>query len=109
MDADETTPARPTMADVKSRNSVDHLFRSTQHAQLQFSLMAEAKANMMITVSSVVLTIAVTQFDNHLLRWPFVALTAFTLLALLFAVLAVLPTGWGRVTLVGQWPCRRQV
>jgi hypothetical protein len=58
---------------------------------VHFSAMADAKANMMLTVCSIVLTISVTQLDSPLLRWPLVMLTLCTLLALLLAVLAVLP------------------
>ena len=63
-----------------------------QQNQVQFTAMADAKASIMITVCSIVLTVGITRFQDPILRWPLVGLTACTLLALLFAILAVIPS-----------------
>ena len=82
-----------TFAAVRSRPSVDYLFRTLQQTVTTFSAMADQKASMMITVCSIVLTIGITQLDSPLLRWPLMILTMSTLTALLLAILAVLPSG----------------
>jgi hypothetical protein len=63
-----------------------------QASMVAFSTMADTKANIMITVCSIVLTIGVTQFSSPLLRWPLVLLTVSTFLALFLSILAVLPS-----------------
>jgi hypothetical protein len=80
---------------VQARASVDNAIRTLQQTLVQFSAMADAKANMMLTVCSIVLTISVTQLNSPLLRWPFAGLTVLTMVALLLAILAVLPAGTG--------------
>jgi len=70
----------------------DNVLRTVQQTQVQFSAMADTKASIMITVCSIVLTVGITRFQDPILRWPLVGLTVCTLLALLFAILAVLPS-----------------
>ena len=71
---------------------IGDVLRTIQQNQVQFSAMADAKASIMITVCSIVLTVGITRFQDPILRWPLVGLTACTLLALLFAILAVIPS-----------------
>ena len=80
-----------TFTDVHS-GAFENLLRTLQQTQVQFSAMADTKASIMITVCSIVLTVGITRFQDPILRWPLVGLTACTLLALLFAILAVLPS-----------------
>jgi hypothetical protein len=70
----------------------DNVLRTVQQTQVQFSAMADTKASIMITVCSIVLTVGITRFQDPILRWPLVGLTVCTLFALLFAILAVLPS-----------------
>jgi hypothetical protein len=72
-------------------SALDNLLRSVQQTQVQFSAMADTKASIMITVCSIVLTVGITRFQDPILR-PLVGLTVCTLLALLFVILAVLPS-----------------
>jgi len=83
----------PTFADVQSHQTVDYALATMESTLVAFSSMADTKANIMITVCSIVLTIGVTQMSSPLLRWPLVLLTLCTFLALLLAILAVLPSG----------------
>lgn len=55
------------------------------------SAMADAKANMMITVSSVVFSITLSRMDASDLRWPLLTLCGFSLGSLIAAVLTVMP------------------
>jgi hypothetical protein len=82
-----------TFADVRARETVDYAFTMMESTLLAFSSMADTKANIMITVCSIVLTIGVTQMSSPLLRWPLVLLTLSTFVSLLLAILAVLPSG----------------
>jgi hypothetical protein len=87
-----TPHADVTFAHIRSSQTVDYTFTIMQASMVAFSTMADTKANIMITVCSIVLTIGVTQFSSPLLRWPLVLLTLCTFLALFLAILAVLPS-----------------
>lgn len=69
----------------------DHLMRATQFHHVQLSAMADVKANMLLTMSSVVLTLCLPQVlkNNHL--WPLYVLIAFCLLTICLATYAVMP------------------
>ena len=79
-------------ADVRGRNTLDYALRTVQQTQSGMSAMADTKASIMITVCSIVLTIGISRFDVPSLRWPLAILTGTILVALLCAVLAVLPS-----------------
>jgi len=85
-------PERPT-GDMRTlaegRNSIDMMLQTLQSHHALMSLIAETKANIVITAASIVITIALTQVG----KFPVVALTliGFSLAALFFAVFAVLP------------------
>lgn len=87
--------------EVKGRNTADYLLRTAQQHHVQLSVMADTKANIIITVSSIVLTLAISQLGDPALRWSLLTLAGFTLLALLMAVLTVLPK-FARVKLHGS-------
>lgn len=76
---------------VEERSTVDHLIRLVQQHHVQLSAMADTKANIIITVSSIVLTLALGRAANAEYRLAMAVLGVFTLVALLLAILAVLP------------------
>ena len=78
-------------AHIPERNTADVLLRTTQQHHVALSTMADTKANIIITVSSIVLTLSMGRVDQPELRNSVLILTVFTLLALLLAILAVLP------------------
>lgn len=78
-------------AAVPERNTSDVLLRTMQQHHVQLSTMADNKANIVITMSSIVLTLVLGRLDDPDLRVASITLAVFTLLALLLAVLAVLP------------------
>lgn len=78
-------------ANVVERSSVDHLFRLMQQHHVQLSMMADTKANIIITVSSIVLTLVLGRVGSPDYRYSMAVLGVFTLVALLLAILAVLP------------------
>ena len=65
--------------------------RATQFHHVQLSSMADVKANMLLTMSSVILTLCLPQVlkNNHL--WPLYILISFCLLTICLATYAVMP------------------
>lgn len=82
---------RALFAAIPERGASDQMLRTTQQHHVTLSAMADTKANIIITVSSIVLTLSLGRLDNPQLRTSLLILAAFTLLALLLAILAVLP------------------
>lgn len=78
-------------AAIPERNTSDCLLRTMQQHHVQLSTMADNKANIIITMSSIVLTLVLGRLGDPVLRHASLTLAAFTMAALLLAVLAVLP------------------
>jgi uncharacterized membrane protein YbhN (UPF0104 family) len=72
-------------AAIPERNTSDCLLRTMQQHHVQLSVMADTKANIIITISSIVLTLALGRLGDPLLRHASLTLAGFTLLALLLA------------------------
>jgi len=77
---------------VKGRSSVDNLLRTAQQHHVQLSLMADMKANILITISSILLTIALARSNDPQLRPALLTLAAACLISLVLAIIAILPT-----------------
>ena len=84
-------PVASAFTAVPERSSGDHLMRLLQQQHVQLSTMADTKANIIITVSSIVLTLALGRAADPDYRLAMTVLSVFTLVALLLAILAVLP------------------
>src|SRR5215475_11975506 len=82
---------RALFAPVPERNTADNFLRTAQQHHVALSSMADTKANIIITCSSIVLTLTFSRVNDPELRTSVITLGAFTLLALLLAILAVLP------------------
>lgn len=89
MDTGDNGAAR--FRDIPERNTSDNLLRTTQQHHVHLSAMADTKANIVITVSSIVLTLSLGRLNDPTLHHAMAVLAVFTLLALFLAVLAVLP------------------
>ena len=76
---------------VPERNTADNMLRTAQQHHVQLSVMADIKANIIITVSSIVMTLTLGRLNDPDLRNSAIILLVFTMLALLLAILAVLP------------------
>lgn len=87
----DASSVRAAFAQVPERNTSDNILRTAQQHHVQLSAMADTKANIIITVSSIVLTLSLGKLTDPGLRVAVLILTGFTLLALLLAILAVLP------------------
>lgn len=77
---------------LEARSGIDYALRTIQQSQVQFSLMADSKANIMITVCSIVISASLTQVHRPEFLWPMLALDLFTAVSLVAALLCVLPS-----------------
>jgi hypothetical protein len=82
----------PRFSEVRPRPSVDQLLRTVQQHHVHLSALADTKAGLIITISSIVLTIALSRAGDPQLRAALLTLAVACLLALLLAIFAVLPT-----------------
>ncbi|MGH8090917.1 MAG: Pycsar system effector family protein [Rudaea sp.] len=78
-------------ADIPERGTTDNLLRTAQQHHVQLSSMADTKANIIITMSSIVLTVILSRLGDPVIGVAALILGTFTLVALLLAILAVLP------------------
>ena len=76
---------------IVGRNVSDYLMQTAQRHHVQLSQMADNKANMLITVSSLVLTVSMSRIHDPELRISVMILGVFTLASMFMAILAVLP------------------
>jgi hypothetical protein len=79
-------------AGVRPRSSIDYLLRTVQQHHVQLSVMADTKASIMITISSIVLTISLSRSNEAHLRPALMTIAATALISLFLAIIAVLPT-----------------
>ena len=75
----------------ENRTAVDNILRVNHGNQMRLGLMADAKANIMITVTSIVFSVTVANLDNEAIRWPLLGFAFGCFLALLFAIFAIIP------------------
>ena len=74
------------------RTSVDNILRVNHGNQMRLGLMADAKANIMITVASIVFSITVANLDNEVMKYPLLTFAMGSFFALLFAIFAIIPS-----------------
>jgi hypothetical protein len=75
----------------KPASQLDHLMRAVQFHHVQLSSMADVKANMLLTMSTVVLTLCLPQVLNHDHLWPLYILISSCLLTICLATYTVMP------------------
>ena len=82
----------------ENRTAVDNILRVNHGNQMRLGLMADAKANIMITVASIVFSITIANLDNETMKWPLLTFAIGSFFALLFAIFAIIPnTGYPRI------------
>lgn len=72
-------------------NYLDHLFKQTRQHHVMLSTMADQKANMLLTMASVVLTLSLPQLSNVLYRPAVIALMCACLVTMGLACYVVMP------------------
>ena len=71
---------------------LDHLMRQTRMHHEQLSIMADTKANMLLTIASVVISLSVPHmFTAGPVGWALLVLVFFSLITVALAVYAVMP------------------
>jgi hypothetical protein len=75
----------------KPGSHVDALLRVTQAHLVHLSSMADVKANMLLTMSSVIMTLSLPQLIKNTHLWPLIILTGFCMLTISLATYSVMP------------------
>ncbi len=70
---------------------MDHLLRQTRLHHVHLSMMADAKANMMLTVSAIVITLTIPRLTDPRFVWAAATLIGFCLVTIILAVCSALP------------------
>ena len=82
----------------ENRTAVDNIMRVNHGNQMRLGLMADAKANIMITVASIVFSITIANLDNEVMRYTLLTFAVGSFFSLLFAIFAIIPnTDYPRV------------
>ena len=92
-DLEEPQPSKPieNKRTIRASQQLDGLFRQTRLHHTQLSAMADVKASMMLTLSSLIITFSIGYLADPILRWAVVVLILFCLLTILAAAYAVMP------------------
>jgi len=83
---------RVRFTEIASRSTTDYALRTVQQSPTHFSAMADAKANILITVCALLFTIGLTQLHRDEVQAPLLVLLSAAGISLMLAVLSVLPT-----------------
>lgn len=83
--------ASPPVKTIHPSQQLDQMLRQTRQHHVQLSAMADVKASMMLTLSSLIITFSIGYLVDPLLRWAVVVLIFFCLLTILTAAYAVMP------------------
>ena len=75
----------------EDRTAVDNILRINHGNQMRLGLMADAKANIRITVSSIVFSVTVANLDNVVMKYPLFTFAFGCFFSLLFAIFAIIP------------------
>ncbi|HDP68789.1 MAG TPA: hypothetical protein ENN20_09860 [Candidatus Marinimicrobia bacterium] len=78
--------------DQRRSDDINPMLRTAQQYHFQLSVMADQKANIIIAATSILFTISLTNFSMEEMLWGFVCLATFSLIALIYAILAVYPS-----------------
>ena len=72
-------------------NEANYLLQQTRSHHVQLSSMADVKANMLLTMASIVITLAVPQALKDGTQAPLIVLMGFSLITILLSAFAVMP------------------
>ena len=72
------------------RNQLDHMIRQTRSNLVSFSQMADTKAHILLSLSSVLLSLSMTQLHDERFTLSVTGLDLFLLITIYFALLAVI-------------------
>jgi len=82
----------------EDRTAVDNILRINVTNQMRLTVMADQKANIMITVASIVFSVTVANLDNEVMKWPLLFFAFGCTVSLLAAIFAIIPqTGYPKI------------
>ena len=82
----------------EDRTAVDNILRINVTNQMRLTVMADQKANIMITVASIVFSVTVANLDNEVMKWPLLFFAFGCTISLLAAIFAIIPqTGYPKI------------
>ena len=82
----------------EDRTAVDNILRINVNNQVRLTVMADQKANIMITVASIVFSVTVANLNNEVMKWPLLFFALGCTVSLLAAIFAIIPqTGYPKV------------
>jgi hypothetical protein len=90
-DADSPLPPPARFEKIASPQTVDYALRTVQQGLVHFSAMADAKANILITICALLFSVGLTQLEQEEIRTPLLTLLATAVVSLVLAILAVVP------------------
>lgn len=70
---------------------IDQLLRQTRAHHVQLSVMADVKANILLTLSSLLITFSIRYLSDPYLKWPVIVLIAFCMATVTSAAYSVMP------------------
>lgn len=73
------------------RQQLDHMLRETRIHLISFSQMADTKANILLSISSVLLSISLTQLADPRFTTSVIVLVGFLLITIFLALMTVIP------------------
>jgi hypothetical protein len=94
---DKTTPApelaekKPSLNAKKADRAMDNMFRIVLGNHLQLSMMADQKANMIITACALILTLSLGRLQTEGLFYTVIVMVLTCVATMLFAILATIP------------------
>lgn len=81
---------------IEPRQDIDRVLAQTRAHHVQLSAMADVKANIMLTLSSLLVTFSIRYLSDPVLRWPVIVLIIFCTITMLMAAYAVMPKASSR-------------
>ena len=82
----------------EDRTAVDNILRINVNNQVRLTVMADQKANIMITVASIVFSVTVANLNNEVMKWPLLFFAFGCTVSLLAAIFAIIPqTGYPKL------------
>jgi uncharacterized membrane protein len=75
----------------EQRSQLDHMLRQTRMNLVNFSQMADTKANILLSISSVLLSILLTRVSDSRFTGALVVLVSFLLVTIFLALMTVIP------------------
>ena len=82
----------------EDRTAVDNILRINVTNQMRLTVMADQKANIMITVAYIVFSVTVANLDNEVMKWPLLFFAFGCTISLLAAIFAIIPqTGYPKI------------